>query len=411
MRVLIIGGGIGGLALAAGLRKHDLDATVFERDTDLTATGGYHITLDPHAQEALAALVPEETMRSLRASAAVAGRRDDDVMWDWKGRRLADIPGVVDPDALDVDRITLRLLLADAAGDSLRIGRACVGVERNGETVTARFADGTAESGDILVGADGTHSAVARMLAAKPLNHPTGIIGVSGRTAVTDLSDPERQRLGVRSSFAIGPRGTALYAGYLDPVGHAASTDQARSRAITREPSFIWGAMFPQSPATDAMRALDGAGLRDATITLLEQRGWTRTTLELLDRTHPETVAIYRFNAAATKPSHLAPWTPGVITALGDAVHATPPTAGMGAGIAIRDAEHLVRAILEVRDGRPIAAAIGDYERAMATRGAQAIALAMKTVRQVLATNSLIGTVALRIGAPAIAAVQRARRR
>ncbi|WP_431797970.1 FAD-dependent oxidoreductase [Microbacterium kunmingense] len=410
MRVLIIGGGLGGLALAAGLRLRNVDVTVYERDTDLAATGGYHITLDPRAQHALADLLPDVAMRRIRASAALAGRRDADVMWDWRGRQLAVLRGVVHPDAIDIDRITLRLILAEVVGDDLRTGRTCIGIETEEAAVTASFDDGSTVTGDILVGADGAHSLVTRRLAGESPSHPTGLVGTSGRTRIDDLSASERGRLGTRSSFAIGPRGTALYAGYLDPAGHAALDDPAESRAVTREPSFIWGAMFPETATTAGWRNLDGARIRDASISLLHKRGWDRRTLELLERTAPESVAVYRFNAAASDPSLLAPWAPGRVTALGDAVHSTPPTAGMGAGIAIRDAEHLVRALGEVRSGRALPDAIGGFERGMALRGAEAITLAMKTVRQVLSTDSALGSTLLRAAAPPMAALQRLRR-
>lgn len=411
MQVLIIGGGLGGLALAAGLRRAGFGVVVYERDVDLSATGGYHITLDPRAQDALAALVPERAMRQIRASAALARRRGDDVMWDWRGRQLAVLPDVVHPDAIDIDRITLRLILSEAVGADLRRGAECVAVGPHDGAVVATFADGSTARGDILVGADGAHSIVARLLAGTSPTRPTGIVGTSGRTAISDLSPSERERLGVRSSFAIGPRGTALYAGYLDPAGHAARDDPEESRAVTREPSFIWGAMFPDTPDTDRWRNLSGSGVRDASLALLQKRGWNRARLELLEKTASETVAVYRFNAAAADASRLAPWEPGRITALGDAVHSTPPTAGMGAGIAIRDAEHLVRALSSVREGRPLDDAIGEYEREMAVRGAQAITLAMKTVRQVLATDSMLGSAMLRVSIPAMAALQRLRTR
>ena len=221
-RVLVIGGGIGGLALAAGLRRRGFDVTVFERDMDLARTGGYHITLDPRAQEALAALVEPSIMQRLLASSAAVERRDADAMWDHEGHALPLPPAAVSAGSIDVDRITLRLLLADAVGDDLERGRTFVRFERREGSVSAHFVDGTHVDGGILVGADGAHSVVARTLADAPTNQPAGIVGISGRTLVANLSPDEQQRLGIRSSFGVGPRGTAVYVGYHDPVGHAA---------------------------------------------------------------------------------------------------------------------------------------------------------------------------------------------
>ena len=58
MRVLIAGGGIGGLALAQGLVGRGIDVVVVEPDVDLERTGGYKLHLGPKAVEALATLLP-----------------------------------------------------------------------------------------------------------------------------------------------------------------------------------------------------------------------------------------------------------------------------------------------------------------------------------------------------------------
>ncbi|MCK8475857.1 FAD-dependent monooxygenase [Microbacterium aurugineum] len=331
-RVLVIGGGIGGLALAAGLRRGGFDVTVFERDEDLRRTGGYHITLDPRAQEALAALVDPSVMQRLLASSAAVDRRDADAMWDHEGRILPVPPAAVAADSIDVDRITLRLLLADAVGADLERGRTFVRFERREGGVSAHFADGAHVDGDILVGADGAHSVVARALAEGPTNQPAGIVGISGRTPVGDLSAPEQQRLGIRSSFGVGPQATAVYVGYHDPVGHAAFDSPALRAAFTTEATYIWGAMFPDDDRTSTLRELSGEQLRDATVALLREHGWASHALEVITATAPDTLATYRFRAASTDPTKLAPWTPGNVTALGDAVHATPPHGRDGSG-------------------------------------------------------------------------------
>ncbi len=382
--MLVIGGGIGGLALAAGLRRGGFDVTVFERDEDLRRTGGYHITLDPRAQEALASLVDPSVMQRLLASSAAVDRRDPDAMWDHEGRILPVPPAAVAAHSIDVDRITLRLLLADAVGDDLERGRTFLRFERREGGVSAHFADGTKVDGEILVGADGAHSAVAQALAEGPTNQPAGIVGISGRTPVGTLSVQEQQRLGIRSSFGVGPHGTAVYVGYHDPVGQAALDAPALGAAFTTEATYIWGAMFPDDDRTAELRGLSGDELRDATVALLREHGWASHALEVITATAPDTLATYRFRAASTDPADLAPWKPGNVTALGDAVHATPPTAGMGAGIAIRDAEHLRNALVAIRDGRSLPDEVGAFEDAMAARGAEAISLAMETVGQVL---------------------------
>jgi 2-polyprenyl-6-methoxyphenol hydroxylase-like FAD-dependent oxidoreductase len=108
----------------------------------------------------------------------------------------------------------------------------------------------------------------------------------------------------------------------------------------------------------------------------------------------------------------MAPWRAGRVTALGDAVHATPPTAGMGAGAAIRDAAHLARALVAARDGeKALAVAVRDFETGMRERGTEVVALAMRPVRGVLATATPLGSAAAAAVLPVLAGVAALRRR
>ncbi|GGP96785.1 FAD-dependent oxidoreductase [Streptomyces roseolilacinus] len=410
MRVLVVGGGIGGLALGAGLRRRGFEVAVFDRDTDVAATGGYHITLDGRAQSALREMVAPQIMRRLLASALRL--RDRDAFWDRRGRLLGRGPDLSGDAGVDVDRVTLRVLLAEAVGDDLRLGRTVSGVDRDGDGVPrVLFADAAPASADLVVGADGTHSLVARHLAGGPTNSPAGIIGFSGRTLREDLSPGERQRLGTRSGLAVGPRGAALYVGFLDPVGNAALDAPELRMSVTTGPTYIWGAMFPESAVTDSLRGLRQGALRAALVGRFRERGWAEHTLELLARADPHSVAAYRFNAASTRAADLAPWPAGRITALGDAVHATPPTAGMGAGAAIRDAAALLRHLGDVADGgtAPVEA-VARFEAGMRRRGGEILTLAMRTVRLVLATDTALGAAATAATTPLLAAAARLRR-
>lgn len=187
MKVLVIGGGLGGLALGAGLRRAGIDVAVLERDTDLAATGGYHITLQRAVQDALAAVLPPVIFEQIIASAADGRLRDPDVLWDPRGREIGRVRLKGADPGIDIDRITLRLLLADAVGDDLLTGRTFSrwAIE-NGRPV-AYLEDGQRLEADVLVGADGVHSRVARQLADGPTSSPTGIVGISGRTPVAAL--------------------------------------------------------------------------------------------------------------------------------------------------------------------------------------------------------------------------------
>ncbi|MFD3940413.1 FAD-dependent oxidoreductase [Streptomyces sp. NPDC058611] len=411
MRVVVVGGGIGGLALGAGLRRRGFEVAVFDRDTDVTATGGYHITLDERAQSALQDLVEPKIMQRLLASGSALRLRERDAFWDRRGRLLGHGPDLSDSASIDVDRITLRMLLAEAVGDDLHLGRSVSGVGHDDHGAPrVMFTDGAPVSADLVVGADGTHSVVARHLAGGSTNSPAGIIGFSGRTLRRDLSPGEHQRLRPRSGLAIGPRGAALYVGFLDPVGNTALDAPELRMSVTTAPTYIWGAMFPESTSTDSLRDLRGGELPGALIGRFRERGWAEHTLEVIARADPHSVAAFRFNAASTRAEDLAPWPAGRITALGDAVHATPPTAGMGAGAAIRDAASLLTHVSAAADGTAtLTDAVDHFEAGMRQRGSEVLTLAMKTVRWILATDTTLGAAATVVSTPILAAAARLR--
>jgi 2-polyprenyl-6-methoxyphenol hydroxylase-like FAD-dependent oxidoreductase len=411
MRVLVVGGGIGGLALGAGLRRRGWEVSVFDRDADVTATGGYHITLDERAQSALRELVPRDIMQRLLASGSALRLRDPDALWDRRGRLLGHGPDLSGSSSVDVDRVTLRTLLAEAVGDDLHLGRTVSGVDHDDDGAPrVLFTDAAPVPADLVVGADGAHSVVARHLAGGRTNRPAGIIGFSGRTLVRDLSPGEQQRLGPRSGLAIGPRGAALYIGFLDPVGKPALDAPGLRMSVTTEPTYIWGAMLPESTVTDSLRRLSGGALQARLLSRFRERGWAARSLEVIARADPHSVASYRFNAASTRAADLAPWPAGRITALGDAVHATPPTAGMGAGAAIRDAAGLVENLSAVADGSTtLTEAVTRFEAGVRRRGSEMLTLAMRTVRLILATDTTLGAAATAVTTPVLAAAARLR--
>ena len=177
-------------------------------------------------------------------------------------------------------------------------------------------------------------------------------------------------------------------------------------RSVTTEPTFIWGAMFRDSDRTRALGTRSGAEVRDGTIAMLAEQGWTLAMTDVIARTDPDSVGVFRFHAAPTDAREQAPWPAGRVTALGDAVHATPPTAGMGAGAAIRDAAALTAELVAVSAGeKALTVGIRDFETGMRERGAAVVRAAMTTVRQILATDTALGAAATRAGLPVLAAV------
>src|SRR5437762_1681152 len=163
--VLIVGGGIGGLCLAQGLKRNGVSVAVYERDqTPDARLQGYRLNIEPVGSKALHACLPAELWNVLVATASDPGPRMG--VFDEQLHELMqeDEPGAV-PDPVNahhaVSRITLRRLLLAGLEDVVRFDKQFVRYEQSGNgKVTAFFADGTSATADVLVGADGARSRV-----------------------------------------------------------------------------------------------------------------------------------------------------------------------------------------------------------------------------------------------------------
>lgn len=175
-RILIVGAGIGGLALVRALAGADVRMDVVERASRLGAAG-VGIVLHPNGMRALAELGLNEaitragnTLRSLQIQRGTA-RLDLALARIWRG---AEHPTVALP------RTVLHALLAAGAFGPgsharLRLDTVLEGITLDGDAATARFSDGSAERYDLIVGADGVHSAVRRALQGGDTAVATGL--------------------------------------------------------------------------------------------------------------------------------------------------------------------------------------------------------------------------------------------
>jgi 5-methylphenazine-1-carboxylate 1-monooxygenase len=165
MHVLIVGGGIGGLAAALSLHAAGIDCTVFEQVRELRELGVGINTL-PHAIKELAALglLPALDRAGIRTRELIYANRFGQVVW----RELRGTDAGFDTPQFSIHRGKLHTVLLDAVrerlgANKLRGGCRLVSFAEHGDRVEARFEqrDGgnafTAD-GDALVGADGIHS-------------------------------------------------------------------------------------------------------------------------------------------------------------------------------------------------------------------------------------------------------------
>lgn len=274
-------GGSPAWPLAQGLLRHGIDVKVVEKDVDLACTGGYKLHLGPPAMTALRELLPPQRLELLLAS-SVGTQAFELAVRDHRGRLLLRAPGDGAGMSLDVDRVTLRLVLAEGLGDSLLTGHHATGYRVFGDGVVVEMADGGSLDADVVVAADGASSIFTQLLAGAPTAGPTGLVGVAGRSLWRDLPAPTRELLAAEPMLAIGPGGCGLFATNHDPVGRPA-IDGVRNAASTREPIAIWGLIAVDELLPPKLAKVNLRRLVELSLELLERRGWSPAARALID--------------------------------------------------------------------------------------------------------------------------------
>ena len=384
-RVLVIGGGLGGLCLAQGLRRAGLDVALYERDRSPDARAqGYRVHIDGRGEAALRACLPPALRRLFRAArgqpslGATVFVLQDGALRAASTRLFADAdrPGLPGPGSA-VDRLTLRrVLLADLDG-AARFGKEFTRYEQTADgAVRAFFADGTDAVGDVLVGADGVGSRVRRQLLPHAEVADTGVRWLGGKTPLDDdLRAALPPQLG--ETFAIVPMPAqaltvlfGLVAFRRDPNAAAARLRPGLRFEQTEAYAF-WGVLAAPArlgASADALNTMGGPELLRLALAL--GAGWPAPLRALFERCQPERC----FVATVRVARPIGRWRTTNVTLLGDAVHAMPPS-GSGANLALADASLLCRGLTAVaRRGRPLLDALAQYELEMVRVGFEAVA-------------------------------------
>src|SRR5690242_15981183 len=160
-RIAIIGGGIGGLTAARALLLRGFEVRVFEAAPELKEIGA-GVALGPNAMKALRSLDLEERVR------AIAFESQYGLLRNWRtGRVISRTPRNTRFGAVSCTAHRADLLDALASGvpsEIVTLGARCSAVETSASGAVARFVDGTEVEADVVVGADGIHSAVRTSL-------------------------------------------------------------------------------------------------------------------------------------------------------------------------------------------------------------------------------------------------------
>ncbi|MFD3400002.1 FAD-dependent oxidoreductase [Kribbella sp. NPDC058693] len=386
MKVLVIGGGTGGLALAHGLKRAGIGVTVFERDALRTdGLHGYRVGIDPDGSRALHALLPKELYDTFVATKARDPKYFNMLTEDLKEVLSMEIPASTDPveSEKSISRMTLRQVLLTGLDDVVEFGKEFTRFEQHGDQVTAYFADGTSATGDLLVAADGSGSRVRRQYLPQAKTEETGIIAIAGKLPITaESAKLVSPKVFEGISIVTAPRGFACILHVMefqwDRDGHVKSGIGGNTEELIRKwpglqfdntRDYInWGLSATKDKLPANIMELSGEEL--VKVALDVTPGWHPNLRRLFELTDPGTC--FPVNIWTSVP--LEPWKTTNVTLLGDAIHTMTPGRGVGANTALRDAVNLCRALIDVRDGRrELIPAVQDYEAKMIEYGFDAV--------------------------------------
>jgi salicylate hydroxylase len=334
-RVVVVGGGIGGLTTAIALRQVGCDVLVVERSKAFGDVGA-GLQLGPHATRVLRGLGLGPALHEIGVqpdSVQFLRWRDDTQLCIWplaeqmESHFGAPYYTIYRPDLVEI-------LAAQLPAEAIRLGTEVAGVHAPPEgPAEVRLTDGTTVTADLVVGADGTHSTVR---AATVGAVPARFSGVSAYRALVPREALPRPEDGIVRTW-LGP-GQHLVA---YPVGRGAR--YVNLVCIVPDPD--WSEESWTAPGrVEDLRA--------------HFEGWSPRLRELLDAI---TGPVFRWALYDREP--LPGWSTARTTLLGDAGHPMLPFMAQGAAQAIGDAAALAARLREAPDGAP-SAALAAYERA-----------------------------------------------
>jgi salicylate hydroxylase len=330
-RIAVVGGGIGGLAAAAFLRREGLPSTVYEQAARLTEVGA-GLVLAPNVVRLLRRLGVLDDLRE-RAVQLHTG---------WEFRRWADGTVLSSEDlSTACERLygehtytahradLLRAIQSRVPAHSIELGRKCIGMDSRPGALRLDFADGHCAEADVVIGADGIHSLVRSAIVGES---PAVYSGVCAFRALVPA--------GAAPEFARRPAQT-LWIGPDHHLVHYPVSAGSQVNLVAFAPAGDYTVESWTATATveEFLAEFDGWDRRLAD--LIRAAG-TPGRWALLDR------------------APLPRWSEGGATLLGDAAHPMFPFFAQGAAQAIEDAAVLAFCLASCL-GDP-AAALTRYE-------------------------------------------------
>ncbi len=337
-KILIAGGGIGGMTVGAALLQRGFDVEIFEQADELREVGA-GIQISPNGNRALDSIGAFETLRKLscRAQSKEVRLWNSGKVWKLFDMGPEELARYGYP-YLTVYRPDLLTACADAVKrqrpDSIHLNSRCAGFEEKNGQVVLTLENGAKHFGDGLIGCDGVNSMVRKLTANdEPSKYPGLMIW---RGVIPLQSLPERMRASMAVNW-IGPNGHCVH--YPLREGEILNLAATIEKPVWDEEA--WSAEGRKSQCHE-----DYAGWHDDVHTMIEAAPkllkWAYLTRQPLNR--------YSYGRA---------------TLLGDACHPTLPFLAQGAVMALEDGVVLARCLEKYGD---VPTAFQKYQDARMTR-------------------------------------------
>jgi salicylate hydroxylase len=332
-KIIISGAGIAGLTAALALRQRGVQVTVLEQAAQLREVGA-GLQIAPNGSRVLQALGLAEAIEAVACEAAAKEVR----LWN-TGRRWPLFDLGADARARfgapywmlhrgDLHQV-LREAFEAAAPGALLTGVRVVRTETVGDAVHVEAADGRAFEADVMVAADGVHSAQRAVFGEGSASF-TGLMAWRGVVPPDRLSPALRQPVGVN---------------WVGPGGHVITYPLRRGEllnvvAIVEKPAW-------------RSESWSDAGTHDEVHADLP--GWHPDLHCLIDAMDTP----FRW-ALLSRPA-LTDWVSGRSVLIGDAAHPTLPFLAQGANMALEDALLLARCLTELGHAHGVPAALARF--------------------------------------------------